>query len=775
MAMNRIHFSRFLASYGMSVVLLLLCGYYACATLQTQHRTGAAAADEIAGRLLHEGAPPARVLIVAGDGPQEMQFVDRLEQLLRRNGVGLIDRVVGDPATVRRALRKLAQGGAAPAVVAASQQCASWLSPVLDRTGAAPGARRIFPDDFRWPTFLMADNLLNVANQVVVIAVIAVGMTMVIVTGGIDLSVGSLLALSAVTTGVLVRNLAHGQSAGPVALVLCSLVAVTLCAAVGGFTGTMVTFFRVPPFIATLAVMEIASGLAFTLSAGQSIDAIPQSFTWLGLGRTFFSIPNPVLLMALVYVVAEVVMSRTRLGRYFYAVGGNTEAARLSGVPVRRVVLLAYVISGAVAGIGGIIRTSELKSASPTYGLMYELYVIAAVVVGGTSLAGGSGKIFGTLIGASHHGRDSKRNEPHRRGQLQPAGGTGGGDSWSGSAGHASGANLEQFPANVASPADSRSKPPAGDINSERKSGGLNGSGGSAGCDRTWRTPLGPPAPGKAGGRRTANFAYHASELGARGVVVSRVGEDELGAELLGAIGDRKVNCQYISRDRAHPTGTVSVVLDDRGKPQYLIHPGVAWDFIEFDTALADLAARADAVCVGTLAQRSPVSQETIHQFLAATRVDCLRVLDLNLRQSYYSADVVRQTMARATVVKLNDEEWPVIASMLSLPAALPAGLEAMRERFNLRLVALTRGGEGSILCEAGGCSTRSGTPVHVVDTIGAGDAFTAAIVVGLLRGESIQVIHDHAEQVASYVCSQTGATPALPVTLRRNQGWERE
>ena len=392
--------SRFFASYGMSVVLLLLCGYYAWATSQTQHPTGAAAADQVAARVLHGGSALSRILIVAGEGPEEQIFADRLEQRLHRGGVATVDRAVGDPGTVRRALRTLANSGVKPTAVGASQQCSTWLANILERTGVAPGVRPVFPEPYRWPTFLMRENLLNIANQVVVIAVMAVGMTMVIITGGIDLSVGSLVALSAVTVGLLVRDTAHGAAAGPGALFLCSLAAVAVCAAVGAFSGAMVTICRVPPFIATLAIMEIASGLAYTFSKGQSIDAIPQSFIWLGRGRGIFLIPNAVMLMAVIYVAAEIVMSRTRLGRYIYAVGGNSEAARLSGVPVRWVLLVAYTMSGAMAGIGGIIRTSELKSASPTYGLMYELYVIAAVVVGGTSLAGGSGKIFGTLIGA---------------------------------------------------------------------------------------------------------------------------------------------------------------------------------------------------------------------------------------------------------------------------------------------------------------------------------------------------------------------------------------
>jgi ribose transport system permease protein len=146
--------------------------------------------------------------------------------------------------------------------------------------------------------------------------------------------------------------------------------------------------------------MQVASGLAYIIAKGTSIYEIPDSYVWLGRGVGLFSIPHAVVLMVLIYIVAHILMSRTVLGRYIYAVGGNPEAARLSGVRVGAVLMFVYTLCGAMAGLGGIVLASQLKSASPTYGLMYELYVIAAVVVGGTSLAGGEGRIFGTLIGA---------------------------------------------------------------------------------------------------------------------------------------------------------------------------------------------------------------------------------------------------------------------------------------------------------------------------------------------------------------------------------------
>ena len=232
------------------------------------------------------------------------------------------------------------------------------------------------------------------------IAIIAIGMTMVIITGGIDLSVGSLVAFSAVLTAWFIQQFG-GTGAGVMGMIGASLGAVLLCGAVGAFSGIMITRFKLPPFIATLGVMQVASGIAYIISQGKPIYKIPDSFTALGRGaEPFFSIPYAVILMIVLYAAANVLMSRTVLGRYIYAVGGNDEAARLSGVRVNRVLIFVYITSGIMAGLGGVITASQLKSGAPTYGVSYELYVIAAVVVGGTSLSGGEGRIFGTLIGA---------------------------------------------------------------------------------------------------------------------------------------------------------------------------------------------------------------------------------------------------------------------------------------------------------------------------------------------------------------------------------------
>ncbi len=272
---------------------------------------------------------------------------------------------------------------------------------------------------------------------------------------------------------------------------------------------------------------------------------------------------------------------------------------------------------------------------------------------------------------------------------------------------------------------------------------------------------------GKQFGGAPANFAYHARALGARAYVVSCVGADPLGDEILGRLDSLGLNRDYVAVDAAHPTGTVSVELDAGGRPTYIIHENVAWDFLRPAPAMLSLAGAADVVCFGSLAQRSAVSRATIREFLAATGKDCLRIFDINLRQHYFDLDTITAGLSWATVLKLNDEELPVVARLLSIGGTEQEMLDTLCRRFDLRLIALTKGAQGSLLYKLGESSTQAAAAVEVADTVGAGDAFTAALSMGMLAGLGLDVINAHANRVARYVCSQHGATPPLPPELR--------
>ena len=394
--------SRILSDYGMILVLLLLCAFFSLVTYRKQSPTGAVAGRQLAATIKAEGVAAPRVLIVVRDLPDDVALSDELRHNIEANG-GLVLAVVrGEPKDAREAIRKLAAANSPLDVIAGTQTTGAWLVFAdLHADFPAIGTPQIMtPHSYRWPSFLKSDNLLNIANQIAVIAIVAIGMTMVIITGGIDLSVGSLIALSAVLTAKFIRDGAGGADASAMGMIGGCLAAMVICGLIGAFSGAMITRFDVPPFIVTLAMMLVGSGLAYLIAKGQSIYEIPDSFIWLGRGSDLFGLPNAVVLMLVLYGLAHVLMSRMRLGRYLYAVGGNREAARLSGVPVEQVLMFAYIASAILAALGGVIMASQLKSGSATYGNMYELYVIAAVVVGGAALSGGEGKMFGTLTGA---------------------------------------------------------------------------------------------------------------------------------------------------------------------------------------------------------------------------------------------------------------------------------------------------------------------------------------------------------------------------------------
>ena len=392
--------TRFASRYGMLGVLLLLGALFSILTLQDQHSTGAAAAEVVSESILAALATrrDATVLIVGRRAEQEMHFATALEERLRAHGVAEVMVVAGEPVTVRRGIEQLA--GSKPFVVAALERDAPIVASILATFPTLTDTPVLTPPAYRWPTFLLADNLRNIAQQIAVIAILAIGMTMVIITAGIDLSVGSLIALAAVVVAWIIQHLGGAEASAGV-MFLAGLGAVIVSGLIGAFSGLVITRFGVPPFIATLGMMQVASGLAYIISRGRPVYQVPEGFVVLGRGNDpLLGIPFAVLLMVALYVIAHLLMSHTKLGRYIYAVGGNEEAARLAGVRVKAVKMFVFTICGLLAGLGGIVMASQLKSGAPTYGLMYELYVIAAVVVGGTSLSGGEGRIFGTLIGA---------------------------------------------------------------------------------------------------------------------------------------------------------------------------------------------------------------------------------------------------------------------------------------------------------------------------------------------------------------------------------------
>lgn len=248
---------------------------------------------------------------------------------------------------------------------------------------------------FLSPYFFTADNILNVTLQASITAIIAVGMTFVILTAGIDLSVGSVVAFAGiVTTSMLKLDL-------PLVVVfpLAIFVGLLVGGGSGALAGLFVTKFNIASFIVTLALMTIWRGAAFMYTEGRPIWELPEGFSILGSGR-LIGVPIPTVIMLVIFVAAHVVLNYTTFGRHVYAVGGNKEAARISGINTNRVLTWVYVISGALSALSGILLASRINSGQPNAGVMYELDVIAAVVVGGTSLFGGRGSVFGTFIGS---------------------------------------------------------------------------------------------------------------------------------------------------------------------------------------------------------------------------------------------------------------------------------------------------------------------------------------------------------------------------------------
>lgn len=272
---------------------------------------------------------------------------------------------------------------------------------------------------------------------------------------------------------------------------------------------------------------------------------------------------------------------------------------------------------------------------------------------------------------------------------------------------------------------------------------------------------------GKKIGGAPANFAYHVSQFGLNSKVVSAVGEDKLGAEILENLQAKKLKMQI--ETVPYPTGTVQVELDAEGVPCYDIKEGVAWDNIPYTKDLDELAHQACAVCFGSLAQRSVVSRNTINAFLDAMPHDAnvLKIFDINLRQSFYTKEILCNSFKRCNILKINDEELVTVSRMFGYPGIdLQDKCWILLGKYNLKMLILTCGVNGSYVFTPGEMSFVETPKVEVADTVGAGDSFTAAFVAAILSGKTVREAHELAVETSAYVCTQNGAMPEVPAEL---------
>lgn len=273
---------------------------------------------------------------------------------------------------------------------------------------------------------------------------------------------------------------------------------------------------------------------------------------------------------------------------------------------------------------------------------------------------------------------------------------------------------------------------------------------------------------GKKLGGAPANFAYHAGQfLGMDNTIaISALGEDKLAEETIEALKNNNLNS--LMPQVPYPTGTVQVQLDEQGVPTYDIKENVAWDNIPFNNDIQDISHNCRAVCFGSLAQRNVVSRETIQKFLEATPADCLKIFDINLRQQFYTKEVIRESLQHCNILKINDEELVLIGRMFGYP-----GLDIENKcwlilgKYNLDMLVLTCGTNGSYVFNPGQMSFQETPKVQVADTVGAGDSFTGSFVGSILNGKSIPDAHQTAVEVSAYVCTQNGAMPEIPQRLK--------
>ncbi len=266
---------------------------------------------------------------------------------------------------------------------------------------------------------------------------------------------------------------------------------------------------------------------------------------------------------------------------------------------------------------------------------------------------------------------------------------------------------------------------------------------------------------GKQLGGAPSNFAYISSLLGNEGIVASRIGNDELGSEALRKLTALGVTTGFLQGDPAHSTGTVQVQVDQAGQPKFEIAESVAWDFMDWTPQWQALASEADAICFGSLAQRSTASRATIRSFLAAAQKKAVRVFDVNLRQKFFSAEILTGSMKLVDIVKLNHEELPQIMQLFGLAHQTEiASADSLMQHHHLKLICVTRAERGSLLISQSGLNEHPGYRIHVADAIGAGDAFTAGLVCEYLRGSSLTEMNEAANRAGAWVASQAGGMP---------------
>jgi fructokinase len=270
-------------------------------------------------------------------------------------------------------------------------------------------------------------------------------------------------------------------------------------------------------------------------------------------------------------------------------------------------------------------------------------------------------------------------------------------------------------------------------------------------------------------GGAPANFAYHVTALGHDGIIISRIGNDKIGREAVDFLEELNLTTGYIQVDKNKPTGTVVVEIDKDNQPDYIIKEGVAWDFLEWNENFNELTASIDAVCFGTLAQRNRITRQTILKFLRKVNKKAVKILDINLRQNFYNEQLINESLKLADIVKLNIEELGILSNMLEINKKYDEKdlCRFFVDRYKLSLICLTKGEEGSLITNGSSFSESPSFPYIVADRVGAGDSFTAAMIIQFLKGRMLPEVNEYANKLASWVTSNKGGMPVYDSIIK--------